>query len=236
MADENEVSLKRWKLDRIDKYIQTVLEELRGTKEYYVTSYTEDYPKTFQRKRNQILAGIGFVVTLLVSIRDFSQVTPFKDLILLIVIITLSSGIGVFLIYTELIRKSSKIINEIDLACVGIMSDLYRLKTFVDKTAVNLEPVGIQQLNAIYYVVQISVYNRIELCEVLKDASGEYIFRREKSDIIDAIKVFEGILHQKGYNTYRKYEKQIHQEKEFLEDILSLMNPIIQRYQQGTTW
>jgi len=70
------------------------LEEIQAAKDFTVKKLFESYPKTIDRRRNQILVAIGSVVTLLVSIKDFSQIALFNDWLLIIVIVSLSSGVA----------------------------------------------------------------------------------------------------------------------------------------------
>ena len=65
-------------MGRIDYFLQESLEETQAAKEFIVKELTEKYPKTIDRRQNKILAAIGFAVTLLVSIKDFSQMALFK--------------------------------------------------------------------------------------------------------------------------------------------------------------
>jgi hypothetical protein len=84
---------KKWIVDRIDYLLQGILEETQNAKDYVVKKLTENHPQTIDRTRNRILAVIGFAVTLLISIKDFSQMAMFKDWLLIFIIISLSSAV-----------------------------------------------------------------------------------------------------------------------------------------------
>jgi hypothetical protein len=223
---------KKWIVSRIDYFIQETLEETQAAKDYVVKMLTENHPKTIDRRRNKILAAIGFAVTFLVSIKDFSQMAMFKDWLLTLVIFSLFSGGIVFFLFTELSRQSSKMINQIDLAYIKFVTNMYVLKGSLARISLSLESLTISQLNAFYIFAVVCTFNKIELSELLREASSIYVFNSDKDYLKGLADGTENIMKSAYHDTYKKYEKQINQEP-LLKDMLPLIAPLLEKFQKS---
>jgi hypothetical protein len=223
---------KKWIVSRIDYFLQETLEETQAAKDYLIKRLTENHPKTIDRRRNKILAGIGFAVTLLVSIKDFSQMAMFKDWLLTFVIVGLSAAGITFFLFTELSRQSSKIINQIDLAFINFMTNMYILKGALARTSLSIDNLTLAQLHTFHIFAVVCTFNKIELNDLLNKAFSMYVFRSDRVYLKSLVDGHE-ILMTRGYwDTYKNYEKQIKQEQ-LLKDMLPLIAQLLNKFQES---
>ena len=230
---DNDFEDKKWKVERIDKFLRSQHEEWSNSKVYFVTKYTEAYPKRYNQKRNQIVTIRGYAVSLfatmvglLISVKDFSFITP---LIIVVIVISVPAFI-IIIILTELSKRFSEGMNQVKESYLSRATGLYIIEGSLSVRSLDLKSLSIRQLDVLFNFLMIFASDKAELNEALNNFLANHFIHSDHKDELKSEVAFNEEMTKAAYGLFEKYAERFDKEKDFLKGIFWLITPLIQKY------
>ena len=230
---------KKFLLDRIGQTLQTYHDVFEIAKEEQVTR-NDKYLSGWRETRNNFVGAATFVATVVIAVLAVTTNPSFEKNLVIEVIRTHSSellggaiifAVVIFVGLNLFMRSVGMRLSAIEYALLGMMGHVNILRNFIDKKSIKIESIEPKQLSIFLQFIKVSIDgNRTALFEALKKTSKFKLFLPPTKIFYHTGAIAQRFEFRQADETYSAYRDEFFKEREFLKEVLPIIESFIKGY------